>query len=49
MIICASTSDDDPCAMYRNWMYSLVEFLLEPSAMLLGIETAALLIWSESA
>jgi hypothetical protein len=48
MMISVSTSDADLSAMYRNWMYSLVEFLLAHSAMLLGIETATLLIWSES-
>jgi len=41
---CVSNSDKEPKAMYRNLIYSFVEFLAAPSAMLEGIDSAALLI-----
>ena len=44
MIICVSSSADDPKAKYRNWINSFLDFLTAPSAILEGIETAALLI-----
>jgi hypothetical protein len=45
MIICVSISATDPKAIAKNCLNSFAEFLPCPSAILEGIDTAALLIW----
>lgn len=42
---CVSTSYAEPVAIFRNLEKSLFEFRDDPSAMLDGIETDALLNW----
>ena len=42
---CVWSSPSDPCAMAMNWAFSLRDSLVQPSAMLLGIDTAARFNW----
>ena len=44
--VCNSATE--PLEMAMKWMNSLLEFLLCPSAMFDGIDTAHRLIWSQS-
>lgn len=44
MSIWVSSSDNDPNAIYKNLQSSFSPFLPEPSAILDGMETAALRI-----
>jgi hypothetical protein len=41
-----SNSLEEPKAICRNWIYSLGDFLPQPSAILLAIETAQRFIWA---
>ncbi len=43
---CVKSSAKDPLAIYKNLTDSLFVSRSSPSAILLGIETAALRIWS---
>ena len=44
IISCVSNSAAEPKEIYKNCISSFLEFRAEPSAILEGIETAALLI-----